>query len=242
MPFQLLRDDSDSSEFVVFTPDNFDHIESPSLIVFLHGSGERGDDRGLPLKGNAHVFEYLQLPAAIIFPQCDYEHRAFYGAMEERVFRAIAIASETLGLDSSRPFLSGYSMGGSSSLWLAAKHKEKFAALICIAPGITWMGEEPPPHLPAHDKALFDAMFVFENRTEKIAEQVQNIPIWFLQGTEDEPCPIEETRSLVSEMHKLGASPTVTEYEGLDHDSLTLALEQEGLFDWLFSQRSRVTE
>lgn len=238
MPFQLLRDDSDTSEFAAFLPDNFEQIDRPPLIIFLHGSGERGNDPGLPLKGNAHVFENLQLPAAIIFPQCNWEHRAFYGAMEERVFRAISIASNLLGTDSTRAFLSGYSMGGSSSLWLAAKHKDKFPAVICIAPGITWMGEEHPPHLPAHDKDLFVEMFVAENRTELIAAQVHSIPFWFLQGTEDEPCPIEETRQLVSEMRKLDGRTRLTEFEGLDHESLTLALEEEGLFDWLLSHRS----
>ncbi len=64
-----------------------------------------------------------------------------------------------------------------------------------------------------------------------------NIPIWFLQGTADEPCPIDETRSLISELHKLGATPLATEYDGVDHDSLTMALEQEGVFEWLLANR-----
>src|SRR5208282_3506835 len=76
-------------EFFVYLPDYFEELEDPPLIVFLHGSGERGYDPGEPLKGAGPAFEELQLPAVIIFPQCDPEHRAFYGAMESRVMGAI---------------------------------------------------------------------------------------------------------------------------------------------------------
>jgi len=126
-------------------------------------------------------------------------------------------------------------MGGSSCLWLGAKHPERFNAILCIAPGITWMGEEPPPRLPIEDQELFDSMFVVSNRTEIIAKHIKDIPIWFLQGTEDEPCPIEETRQLVSELHQLGANPIFTEFDGIDHDSLGMGLEQEGVFEWLLA-------
>lgn len=235
MPFHLLRDDLTHAEFAAFTPDSFESLSSPPLLVFLHGSGERGWDPGVPLTGIAHIFENLQLPAAVIFPQCNWEHRAFYGEMEERAIKSIEKATVEFGTDANRIFLAGYSMGGSSSLWLSAKYPEKFVGVICIAPGITWMGEEAPPRLPIQDEDLFNSMFVAENRTENIAKHISNTPIWFLQGTADEPCPIEETRSLVSELRKIGVDPIVTEYDGVDHDSLGLALEQEGLFDWLLA-------
>ncbi|HIA52803.1 MAG TPA: hypothetical protein EYN91_12060 [Candidatus Melainabacteria bacterium] len=235
MPFQLLRDEENQYEFAVFTPENFGSLNQAPIIVFLHGSGERGWDPGLPLKGNAHVFENLQLPAAVIFPQCDSNHRAFYGEMEKRMLRCIDVTVQQLGACADKMYLAGYSMGGSSNLWIAAKHPEKFRAIICIAPGITWMGEEPPPHLPEEDMKLFESMFVVSNRTENIAKNVASTPIWFLQGTEDEPCPIEETRELVNDLRKLNAQPILTEYEGLDHETLTIGLEEEGLFPWLFS-------
>lgn len=238
MPFHLIRDEATQYEHAAFTPEGFENLKNPPLIVFLHGSGERGWDPGVPLTGIAHVFENLQLPAVVIFPQCDWEHRAFYGEMENRAMQSIEKTIVDFGADANRIFIVGYSMGGSSILWLAAKYPQKFAGSICIAPGITWMGEEAPPHLPSEDEELFNSMFVAENRTENIASEIKNIPIWFLQGTADEPCPIDETRSLISELRKLGATPIVTEYDGIDHDSLTMALEQEGLFDWLLKIRS----
>ena len=236
MPFELLRNETAQLEFAAFIPEDFDRAAKLPIIVFLHGSGERGFDRGLPLKGNAHVFENLQLPAVVVFPQCDYEHRAFYGEMERQVFKSVDHVAREFNLNSEKLFFAGYSMGGSSTLWLGARHAEKIAGIACIAPGITWMGEEDPPHLPAEDEELFNSMFVAADRPKNIAARIKDIPIWFLQGTEDEPCPIEETRSLVDEMRNLGAKPLFTEYYGVDHESLTLALEQEGLFGWLLSQ------
>lgn len=225
-------------EFYVYLPDYFEELRNPPLIVFLHGSGERGYEPGEALKGAGPAFEDLQLPAVVIFPQCDPEHRAFYGAMEKRVMIAIQRSIEEFHTDPTRIYLSGYSMGGSSALWLAAQHRAKFAGLISIAPGITWLGAELPPHLPNSVRAQFEAMFVAGNRTETIAKNIAGLPTWFLQGTADEPCPIDETRSVIDEMRKIGYEPIVTEYDGMDHDSLEIALREEGLFEWLFAQRA----
>ncbi len=235
MPFQLVRDHATGFEFAAFAPNHFEPTENTPIVVFLHGSGERGHDPGLPLTGNAHVFENLQLPAPIIFPQCDYEHRAFYGDMEQRVFNCIEATASEFGFKPSKAFLVGYSMGGSSILWLSAKHPQTFDKVVCIAPGITWMGEQAPPRLPAEDEELFTSMFVVKERTKNIAKHVKDVPIWFLQGTEDVPCPIDETRALVNDLHDLGSSPIMTEFNGVDHASLTMALEEDGLFQWLLS-------
>lgn len=235
MTFHLLHDQNFNFDLVVFTPEHFAQLVAPPILIFLHGSGERGTDAGLPLKGIAQVFEDLQLPCVIIIPQCDWEHRAFYGEMEERIMHSIGKAVAEFGAEQSKVFLVGYSMGGSSSLWLAARHPQKFSKIACIAPGITWMGEEPPPKLPDEELELFNSMFVAANRTQTIAKKISHIPIWFLQGTADEPCPIEETRQLVWDLSNVGATPVFTQYEGIDHDILTMALGEEGLFSWLLA-------
>src|SRR5690348_4837739 len=92
-------------EFYVYLPDYFEELVNPPLIVFLHGSGERGYDPGLALKGAGPAFEELQLPAVVIFPQCDPEHRAFYGAMEDRVVTCIGRAIEEFKVDTSRIYM-----------------------------------------------------------------------------------------------------------------------------------------
>ncbi len=240
MAFELLPNAHGSSprEFVAFFPDNFEAIENPPLLVFLHGSAERGTNPGLVLKGLDTVFQDLQLPALVIFPQCDSHHRAFYGAMDIRVMQAINQVISEYAVDPSRVYLVGYSMGGSSNLWLAAKHPGVFAANVCIAPGITWLGAELPPGLLDEDKELFDTMFLAHDRPGAIARRIASLPSWFLQGTEDLACPIDETRAVVNGLRKLGCTPIETEYDGMGHDTLIMALQEEGLFEWLLSQKS----
>jgi len=238
MSFQLLRNDYCHApyEFVAYFPENFDELIKPAVVVFLHGSAERGTDPWLPLKGLDSIFEYLQLPAVVILPQCDDYHRAFYGAMEDRVMWSIEKTLHDFRADSERVYLVGYSMGGSSNLWLAARHPGKFAGIICIAPGITWLGAQEPPNLPIEAKDLFDSMFITPRRPRAIAERVGDVPIWFLQGTDDELCPINETRMVIAELQKLGRQPMVTEYGGMGHETLGRAMEEKGVFEWLFSQ------
>jgi len=227
-------------EFFVYLPDYFDELENPALIVFLHGSGERGYDPGETLKGAGPAFEELNLPAVVIFPQCDPEYRAFYGDMEDRVMAAIDKVVAEFSVDTSRIYISGYSMGGSSALWICSRHPSKFAAMISIAPGITWVGAEPPPMLPDSAKNDFDKIFVAQDRTRSIAKKIATVPTWFLQGTDDEPCPIEETRSVIDQMRNIGYEPMVTEYDGMDHDCLEIALREQGLFEWLFEQKQMI--
>ncbi len=76
--------------------------------------------------------------------------------------------------------------------------------MICIAPGITWLGSRTSTASARIGRAPFEAMFVAADRTRTIAKNIASVPTWFLQGTADEPCPIEETRSVIEEMRKLG--------------------------------------
>ncbi|MBX9671402.1 MAG: prolyl oligopeptidase family serine peptidase [Candidatus Obscuribacterales bacterium] len=238
MPFTLLTA-ADSREFYAFYPDNLRELIAPPIVVFLHGSGERGSDPGLPIHGLERVFEQSQIPAIVIFPQCDWAYRAYYGAMEERVFESVQRVAAEYNCDSTRVYLVGYSMGGSSAFWLIARYPDRFAGTVCIAPGITWVGSELPPHLPPESKALFDEMFVAADRPAAIAKQIGTMPIWFLQGTMDEACPIDETRAVVNSMQQLGNGPVVTEYEGMGHDTLTRSLLEDDLFTWLLSRDGR---
>lgn len=227
-----------SFTYYVSVPDEIETLENLPIIVFLHGFGERGDDPALILNGGLQsLFESLQLPAIVIFPQCDYEHRAFYGAMEDRVLRAIEDSRQAFNASTSLVYLTGYSMGASSCLLLAARHPQMFRAMICVAVGITWPESYSPPHFPndENQKQLFESMFVSEHRIRSIAEKVNRIPIWFLHGALDSVCPTIEARCLKSELERLGAAPKFTEFESLGHDVLLPAFQTEGLFEWLLA-------
>jgi predicted peptidase len=230
-----------------YVPDGIDLDAKPPVVVFMHGVGERGSDPSAMLSsGLSHVIdEVVRPPAVMLFPQCRDVYRAYYGDMEKLVFAAIDDAVRDFNVDTTRISLLGYSMGSTSSLWLTARHPNRFAAIGAIAVGINWEEPDLPPLLP-EDKAqqdLFYNMYMTppEHQGPFIAQAVQHVPIWFIHGTADEPCPISEPRLLDSELRKLGADVRLTEYEGVGHDSLIRGVQEPGLFSWLLAHRSRAS-
>lgn len=213
MPFHLWHiPDEPPFDFYVFAPHAYYEIKNPPLIVFLHGSGERGNDPAKAVSGLAEILDYLQIPAVILFPQCDEHHRMFKGTMEQRVLRAIDSVAHEARANTKRVYLVGYSMGGASALHIASHHPDKFAAIVGIAPGISWV-KQPLNAAP-----------------------LKNTPMWFLQGTADELCPLTDTTALMAELNELGNYPQLTSYEGVGHECLVQAVLEPNLFNWLLSK------
>lgn len=96
------------------------------LIVFLHGSGERGTQLDLVKAHSPFTYKHLiQEPVAILAPQCPenqwWDTDAIYFLIKEIV--------QKYKIDESRIYLTGLSMGGWGTLKLAGEHPEMFAAV-----------------------------------------------------------------------------------------------------------------
>ncbi len=233
MPFLLCRTES-SGHYACIPADR--GASGLPIIVFLHGAGERGTDPADALQGGLKaVFESLNIPAVVLFPQCSPEYRAYYGAMEERVLQAIDGAVREFSADCASVYLIGYSMGATSCFYLAARHPGRFAAIASIAVGISWPEHGWPPNLPDDKRELFRNMFIDAERARFIAGQVKTVPVWFIHGSQDRACPVTDSRSIVDQLRAFGATARLTEYPELGHDSLVRGLNEEGLFQWLLS-------
>lgn len=241
MPFHIQHIETAGSTAVqaVFLPDHLP--ANPPIIIFLHGSGQRGTNPDQILgHGLDAVIEQVSPPAVTLFPQCTAEFRAYYGEMEQRVLDAIDNARVHYQADANRVYLVGYSMGATSTLYLSARYPDRFAGIVSIAVGISYPELDPPPNMPAHDQEalwLFHEMFVADSRVEFIAERVKQVPIWFIHGDMDTACPVDESRLVHAQLQKLGAHTKLTEYAHVGHDSLLRGLQEPGLFEWLLSQK-----
>ena len=96
------------------------------LIVFLHGSGERGSNLDLVKAHSPFTYKNLiKEPVAILAPQCQentwWDTQAIYFLIKEIV--------QNYKIDESRIYLTGLSMGGWGTLKLASEHPEMFAAV-----------------------------------------------------------------------------------------------------------------
>ncbi len=193
-------------EYLLYEPDA---PEPLPLVLFLHGSGERGshlDDvkrEGIPRL----LAEGRDFPFAVVAPQCPDGVRWIdllgdLGALLDEVMATGAV-------DPDRVYLIGMSMGAQGAWNLAAVAKERFAALVCVC-GFTapWR-----------------------------ARDLVGLPIWAFHGEEDPLVPISESERMVAWLEREGATVTFTRLPGVGHDAWTPVFDMPELYAWLLEQR-----
>lgn len=119
-----------ATECLVYLPESDD---GPwPLIVFLHGSGQRGDDP--TVLRNSGPFRYLKqasLPAIVAAPQC----LPMQQWESHTVMQFVDRLAEQYQVDRQRIYLVGYSMGGYGTWRTAADYPTRFAAIAPICGG-----------------------------------------------------------------------------------------------------------
>jgi predicted peptidase len=177
------------------------------LLMFLHGSGERGTDLNL-VKAHgpwAWLAQQADTPFIVVAPQADVA-----GGWNPHVLQAlIEKLKATLPVDPDRVLVTGLSMGGFGAWALAIEYPDTLAA---IAP-ICGFGDE--------------------DRVERI----RHLPVWAFHGTDDPVVPIAGHRAAIAALRQAGGAPRFTEYPGVDHDSWTVTYNNPSLYEWLLAQR-----
>lgn len=190
------------------------------LVIFLHGSGERGDDNKAQLKhgvaGFASAERMKEFPCFLIAPQCPKDSswaasgKGFGdGKPGKLVLDLIEKTCKDLPIDTKRIYLTGLSMGGYGTWNLLAQKPDLFAAGIPICGG----GDE------------------------KDAGKLAKIPIWIFHGDKDNAVKVERSRTMVAAIEKAGGKPKYTEYPGVGHDSWSRTYADEKVLTWLFEQK-----
>lgn len=211
----------------MFIPEHSKHQKLP-LFVFLHGSGERGDDNEKQL---LNVAPYLssdsiqkRFPCILLFPQCpenDYwapidivegqwltQTNEVATPVMKKLIQYLDHNLDDPRIDQSRVYIGGLSMGGFGTWDLLSRKPEWFAAGVPICGG---------------------------GDTTKV-KYYSDVPIWAFHGTDDDVVPEELTRKTVESLQRYGAPVRYTEFPGVDHHSWDPAIEYPGLMDWLFMQ------
>jgi predicted peptidase len=205
----------------------------PPVILFLHGAGQLGSDGvrqteiGLP----AVLRERSGFPALVVMPQSP--RGAWWGTpeIERMALAALDAAVGEFGGDPERTYLTGLSLGGYGTWALAYRHPERFAALVPVCGGVTTRRSRMP--VPDwHPSATHP-----DDPWAETARVIADIPVWVFHGGEDRRVPTEESRRMVAALEAAGAAPRYTEYPGVAHNSWVPAYREEGLYEWLFSQR-----
>ncbi len=218
-------------KYQVYVPPLYDGHTSLPVILFMHGSGERGSDGikqtqvGLPSQIRWHRDWFN---AIVVMPQCP-DDSVFRGMVADATFEALEKSVKEFHGDRERLYATGLSMGGYGVWQEIVDHPGVFAAAVAVSGGLT----------PSAD---MDNLFVSVKGDDPfvaIAALTKGLPIWIFHGAKDDVVPTVQAQKLVKAMRDAGTDVKYTEYPDVGHDSWDLAYADADLVKWLFQQELR---
>jgi predicted peptidase len=196
------------------------------LVLFLHGSGERGDDNSAQLKhGVVPIIrnaEKLGMPVFLIAPQCpkdrwwtlrDHDSSADDEATHALLDALMALVDHKIqshAIDPKRFHVTGISMGGYGTWSLLGHAPDRIASAIPICGG-----GDP-----------------------QLAAKFKDVPVWAFHGEADEIVPVRRTREMITAIENAGGKPKATYYPRVTHDSWTQTYLDPEVIRWMLARSS----
>jgi predicted peptidase len=220
----------------ILYPKGYQKDKKYPLLVFLHGSGERGNDNAAQLLHGGFVFLQDSIrknyPAIVIFPQCPADSSwsfiefKFDPALRKNILvgpfqqeptepaRWVKELTDSLVgtgvVDEKRIYIEGLSMGGFGVFDMLERYPDYFAAAIPICGG--------------GDTTMANR---FAGKT----------PVRIFHGGADPIVAVESSRRYYHALKRLGADVDYTEYPGVGHNSWDNVFVERDLLHWLFSNK-----
>jgi predicted peptidase len=129
--------DGVSRRYQVYVPAEYSRASRWPVILFLHGSGERGTDGLLQTAVGLGegIRRYAERwPAIVVFPQAPPGHR-WHGKVAHLALATLDRTLREFSTDSNRVYLVGLSAGGNGVWNLSYRSPERFAALVAVCGG-----------------------------------------------------------------------------------------------------------
>lgn len=221
----------------VWLPARYTKLHHWPVVLYLHGSGERGDDNLRQLsEGLAPALERFgeRYKVVVVLPQCRMGEE-WYGDEELQAFAALEQTIREFHGDRRRVYLTGVSMGGAGT-WYMARHRRKFAAIVPVAGEVARKPDDPFPSDPPPDIARIVGA---HDPYASMAEAIGKTPVWAFHGANDDVIPPSESRSMFAALKRSGGNALYTEYAGMGHNVWDLAYANQDLVRWLLRQRLR---
>jgi predicted peptidase len=226
--------DGDTLPYRILYPKNFQANKKYPLVLFLHGSGERGKDNEKQLFWGADLFldssNRENFPAIVVFPQCP--DISFWNAVTFTKFddslrfnfpankipikpmqMLLALTDEfskNINVDTNRIYVGGMSMGGFATYDILWRKPHFFAAAFPICGG---------------------------GNPDQVNLYANKFPMWIFHGGSDPVVPVSDSRLMFRVLKQAGADVKYTEYPGVGHDSWKKAFAEPDLLPWLFAHK-----
>lgn len=232
--------DGVSYRYQVYLPVDY-RLDRPwPVALFLHGSGERGDDGSKQTQvgiGSAIRADRARFPMIVVMPQARPDTH-WTGAMAVQAMRALDQSMAEFNVDPHRVYLTGMSRGGQGVWLLAAANPGRFAAIAPICGYLRLKTETDVPE-PVYDQALLTEFPELAGASDvaAFARRIGKTPTWIFHGSADDVVSPRYSRRMHQALHAHGAEVRYTEYEGVNHGSWDRAYAEPELVPWMLSQR-----
>ena len=213
-------------------PENFSKSKKYPVVIFLHGSGERGVDNEKQLIHGAQQFlnpvNREKFPSYVFFPQAPMD--GFWSLPEvDSICQSMFCNSTTPtwqinaltafidsitnlpSVDKNRIYIMGISMGAMALYELAWRNPSTFAAAVPIC-------------------GAADTLNI---------TRAKNVYWRIYHGDADNLVPVQMSRNVYKKLSDSGADVQYFEFPGCTHGSWNPAFNDRDLLPWLFSKKRR---
>ncbi|MAV34647.1 MAG: phospholipase [Planctomycetaceae bacterium] len=193
--------------YLLYLPRDYDQQKSWPLVLFLHGSGERGGNLELVKKHGPpkRIAAGKHFPFIVVSPQCPRGRR---WKPVELVSLLDAIGGK-YRVDADRIYVTGLSMGGAGTWDLAAFAAQRLAAIAPICGG----GDR------------------------KTAQRFAHLPVWAFHGAKDTARSLARTQEMIAALKEQGGKPKLTIYPDAGHDAWTATYNNPAFYTWLLEHK-----
>lgn len=222
---------TDTLRYRILFPENYDKSKEYPLVLFLHGSGERGSDNEKQLVHGSYLFtdpaNRTNFPAIVVFPQCptndfwapikdrttgkfSYENTKQPTKAMQLVINLTKSIIKNEAVDSKRVYVAGLSMGGMGTFDLICREPKLFAAAVPICGGVN---------------------------NERL-KKVRNMPIRIYHGAIDNVVPLEHSQSAYDTLKSFGSKQCeIKVFPNTGHNSWDQAFKEPDFLSWIFSKK-----
>ena len=226
----------DTLLYRLLLPENYNPGKTYPMVLFLHGSGERGNDNEAQLTHGADLFlrdsVRKNYPAIIVFPQC---------AAQD------SWANMSSKNDSSGKRIFQFKNNGKTtkSMWLVERLVRNIINLYPVTRkqlyvGGLSMGGMGTFEIVRRNPKLFVAAFpICGGADSSIAKKIKNVNWWIFHGAKDQTVDPMYSQIMARALQQEKASVMFTLYPEAEHNSWDNAFAEPGLLPWLFSNKKK---
>jgi predicted peptidase len=226
--------DSSLYRYQVYVPPVYTRHRTLPVILYLHGADTGGSDGLLQTKGclgSAVRANPDRWPFLIVFPQIPLNQR-WMGRHMTAALRILDDAVEEFEADSSRVFITGFSLGATGSWYLAAEDPQRFAGVVPVDGRVLLAGRV---NLPDDMSPQMATLILARDPVAQLAALLRRTPVWVYHGADDQVVPVDDARRMFQALRSLHAPVRYTEVPDGEHECAT-AYADPRLPKWLLAQ------